>query len=101
MITETEKSEYFTNKVNWLECNHTLINFPRDIIGSRGVLLSYICRPINLTICETYREFIDKYVDRAPLTGQAYKNDAAEFHTYVVKFTSGDLAAEAKLVPHA
>ena len=40
-------------------------------------------------------------MDRAPLTGQAYKTDAAEVHIYIVKFTSGNPAEEDKLVPRA
>ena len=40
-------------------------------------------------------------MDKASLTGQAYKTDAAEVHTYIVNFTSENPEAEAKLVPHA
>ena len=54
-----------------------------------------------MIIHSTYGYFIDEYVYRAPLTGQALKNDSAEAHIYIVKFTLGNPAAEAKLVPHA
>ena len=54
-----------------------------------------------MIIHPTYGYFINEYVDRAPLTGQSYQTDAAEVHTYIVKFTSGNPLAEAKLVLHA
>ena len=56
--------------------------------------------PLNMIICASYRKFIDEYVDRAPLTGQEYQTEAAEGHTYILKFTSVKPAAEDKLVPH-
>ena len=76
-FTETAKTEYFTNKVNFIEWYHTLINFLHAIPVSSGILLSYIYRLINVIIRATYRYFIDEYVDRAPLTGQAYQTYAA------------------------
>ena len=36
----------------------------------------------------------------APLNGDAYKNDAAEVHTYIVKFIEGNTTAEAKIRSH-
>ena len=101
MITETAKPENLTNKVNWIEWYPTLINFLRAVPGRSGAPLSYICRPINVIICATYIDFVDEYVDIAPLTGQAYQTDADEVHTYIVKFKSGNLVAEDKLVPDA
>ena len=37
-------------------------------------------------------------MNKAPLTGQAYLTYAAEVHTYIIKFTSGNPVAEAKMV---
>ena len=54
-----------------------------------------------MIIHATYGDLIDEYVDREPLTGQAYRTNAAVVHTYFIKFTSGNPAVEAKLVPHA
>ena len=45
-----------------------------------------------------YGYFIDEYADKAPLTGQAYLTDTAEVHNYTIKFTSGNLVAEANMV---
>ena len=48
-----------------------------------------------------YGDFIDEYVDKAPLTGKLYLTYAAEVHTYITKFTSGNPVAEAKMVQNA
>ena len=37
-------------------------------------------------------------MDKVPLTVQAYLTDATELHTYIIKFTSGNPVAEAKMV---
>ena len=47
-----------------------------------------------------YEDFIDAYVDKAPLVGKAFTTDAAELQTYIVRFTSGNKVAEAKMVDH-
>ena len=54
-----------------------------------------------MIIHATYGYFIDNYVDRAPITVQAYQTDAVEVHTYIVKFIPGNPVAEDKLVPRA
>ena len=40
-------------------------------------------------------------MDKSPLTGQAYLNNTAEVHTYIIKFTSGNSVAEAKMIHNA
>ena len=100
-LTDTAKPKQFTEKDKWSEWYPTLVNFLRAIPGRTGIPLSYIIRHENVTPRNTYSDFIDEYVDRAPLTGQAYTTDAAEVHTYIVKFTSGNAVAEAKMVASA
>ena len=43
---------------------------------------------------------MDNYVTRAPLTGDAFKVDAAEVHTYLVNFMAGNNTAEVKMLPY-
>ena len=75
---ETAKPENFTDKLKWIEWYPTFINFLRAISGRSGIPLSYICRPVSAIVPTTgYGDFIDEYVDKAPLTGQAYLTDAA------------------------
>ena len=101
-IMETAKPENFTDKVKWIQWYPTFIKFLRDIPGRNGIPLSYICRPASAIVPTTgYGDFIDEYVDKAPLTGQAYLTDAAEVHTYVINLTSVNPVAEAKMVQNA
>ena len=72
-------------------------NFPRRY----GVPLSYVCRLATATPLTHYNDFIEEYVDRAPLTSQAFTTDASKVHTYIIKFTTGNTTAEAKMIPHA
>jgi hypothetical protein len=45
-----------------------------------------------------HADFIDNYVDMAPLNGEAFTIDAADVHTYIVNFVAGNETAEAKLL---
>ena len=47
-----------------------------------------------------YNDFINEYVDKAPLVGQPFTTDAAEVHTYIGRLTSGNTVAEAKMISH-
>ena len=73
----------------------------REIPESNGVPLSYLCRPTNVQAKTVYDHFIEEYVYKATLFGQVFPTDAAEIHTYSVRFTSGNTVAEAKMVAHA
>ena len=46
-------------------------------------------------------DFIENYILQAPVWGAAFKVDAAEVHTYLVNFTSGNSIAEVKMLPYA
>ena len=48
-----------------------------------------------------YDYFIDEYLEKFPLVGQAFTTYAAEVHAYIVRFASGNTVAEAKMVAHA
>ena len=57
-------------------------------------------RENDLPIIRTNMQFLENYVDRAPLTGEAFTLDTADVHTYVVSFTTKNSMAENKLMPH-
>ena len=48
-----------------------------------------------------YDYFIDEYMDKPSLVGHSFTTDTTEVHTYIVRFTSGNTVAEAKMVAHA
>ena len=99
-LTDTAKSEKVTDKMKWIECYPTLINFLREIPRRNGVSVSYLCIPINVQAKSVYKNFIDKYVDKTPLVGQEFTTDAAEVHTYIVRFTSSNTVTETKMLAH-
>ena len=71
-IKETAKPENFMDKLKWIEWYPTFINFLHAIMGRNGLPLSYVCRTVSTIVStEGYGDFIDEYVDKAPLTGQA------------------------------
>ena len=71
-ITETVKPDKFTDKLKWIEWYPTFINFLYAIPLRNGIPLSCICRPVSVIVPTTcYGDFIDEYVDKAPLTAQA------------------------------
>ena len=101
-IIETPESENYTDILKWIEWYPTFMKFLHTILGRNLTPLSYICRPVSTIVPTTgYGDFIDEYVDKAPLTGQAYLTDAAEVHTYIIKFTSVNPVTDAKMLQNA
>ena len=46
-------------------------------------------------------DYLDNYINQAPLYGDAYTIDAAEVHTYLINFMSNNQTAVVKMLPHA
>ena len=59
-ITDTAKPQQFTDKLKWTEWYPTLVNFLRAIPGRKGIPLSYVIRPNDVTIHQNYGDFIDE-----------------------------------------
>ena len=97
-ISDAAKPSQFTSKTKWEDWNPVFMNFLRSIPGRNGVPLSYICRADEGPTIVANIEFIDQYVNRAPLQGEAFKTDAAEVNTYIVSFIAGNSTAEAKIL---
>ena len=68
-LTDMAKPENFTDKMKWIDWYSTLINFLREITGRNVLTLSYLCRNTNVQVNTVYNNFIDKYLDKAPLVG--------------------------------
>ena len=101
-LSDAAKPIRFKDTMKWDEWCPTFINFLRTIPGRNGVPLSYICReneeglPYNPML-----DFLDNYVVRAPLLGEAFRIDANEVHTYLTNFMAGNETAESKMLPNA
>ena len=100
-LTDTGKPEKFTDKMKWIDWDPTIINLLTLISGSNGAPLTYLCRTTKVQSKDVYNYFIDEYVDNVPLVGHAFTTYAAEVHTYIVRFTTGNTFAEANMVVHA
>ena len=100
-ITDAAKPSKFKENMKWEDWCPTFINFLRSIPGRNGVPLSYICREFDKPMdYNPAVDFIENYVTQAPLYGEAYAIDAAEVHTYLVNYMSGNTTAEVNLLPH-
>jgi len=101
-ISDAAKPGKFKENTKWDDWYPTFLNFLRAIPGRNGVPLSYVCRdfdepaPIDLNI-----DFIENYILQAPVWGEAFNVDAAEVHTYLVNFMSGNNVAEVKMLSNA
>ena len=96
-LAEAAKPDKFTNDTKWEDWSPTFINYLRTIPGRDGVPLSYICRKKDEADPEHHMDFLDDYVNMAPLEGEAFTIDAAQVHTFIMNFISGNQTAEAKI----
>ena len=98
----TAMPKQFTEQSKWLDWKGSFINFLRTQPGRDGVPLSYVIRdevnPPNPRIPPN-AEFLDDYVDNAPLVGETFSSDAGEVHTYLVNLISSNAVAENKIMP--
>ena len=62
--------------------------------------LNYIIRDNVANIVLTNTKFIDDYVDRKPLTGRVFNDNASKVHSYIVRLISENAVAEQNLLPH-
>lgn len=99
-MTKSAKPTAFTETTLWSDWYPTLLNFLRHIPGRDGVPLKYVCRHNDPTRRINHPNFLDDYVDRAPLTGEAFVSDAREVHTWIAALIVGNNTAESKVMPY-
>ena len=99
-MLETALPKSFTEKMKWIDWKTTLIGFLCTQPGRNGVPLSYIVRDnANPITTRTNADFLDDYVDQAPLTGTAFIMDRLKVHTLIVRFILEHTVAEQKILP--
>ena len=87
-----------TSTITWDDWSPTFLNYLRLLPGRDGVPLNYVCRESDERNPTPNVDFIDDYVMMAPIHhGEAYTIDAAEVHTLIVKFITGNETAEMKI----
>ena len=93
-VSSAAKPEKFTKDTEWYDWKQSFTNYLRAIPGRNGVPLKYVIRdnpnPTNIQ----HLDFLDDYVDQAPLIGDAFVSDAMEVHTFLTNFLVGNTEAE-------
>ena len=89
----------FSDKLKWMDWKGTFINFLKSQPGRHGVPLSYVVRDNDHPIYRNNANFLDDYIDQAPLRGLVFSSDAAKVHAYLARLLTGNVVAEQKLLP--
>lgn len=97
LMSQQALPQDFTNDVQWEDWHPTFINYLRTIPGRDGVPLSYVIRIQEASIPTTHEDFLEIYVDMAPLHGEAFVMDNAKVLVLLRKFIVGNTVAEAVL----
>ena len=82
--------------MKWIDWKDSFANFLRTQPGRNGVPLSYVIRDNDEPVEKRNAEFLDDYIDQAPLTGPAFASDASEVHTFIVSFITENETAKIK-----
>ena len=97
-MADAARPNKFTASMRWDDWSPTFLNYLRLIPGRDGVPLSYVCKDSEAANPTPNIDFIDDYVMMAPVNNEeAYTIDAAEVHTLIVKFITGNETAEMKI----
>jgi hypothetical protein len=96
-LSEAAKPDKFHENLKWEDWKPTFLNYICAILGRDGIPLKYICCEKDEPGMTTNEDFLDDYIDRAPLEGDSYAIDSVQVHTFLVNFVSGNDTAEAKI----
>ena len=100
IMAKSAMPKEFTEKMKWAYWKGTLINFLKSQPGRHGVPLSYVICENDTPIIRDNANFLDDYVDQAPLNGHAFTSDASKVHSYIARLLTGNPVAEQKILPH-
>jgi len=87
-LAEAAKPEKFKESTKWEDWKPTFLNYIRAMPGRDGIPLKYICRENDESRFEANEDFLDDYIDRAPLTGDSYVIDLVHVHTFLLNFVT-------------
>jgi hypothetical protein len=96
-LSEAAKPDKFHENLKWEDWKPTFLNYIRAIPGCDGIPFKYICREKDEPGMTTNEDFLDDYIERAPLEGDSYAIDSVQVHTFLVNFLSGNDISEAKI----
>ena len=93
VISAVAKPGKFTKDMKWEEWSTVFINYLRTIPGRNGVPLKYVIREDSQPRTVN-TDFLDDYVQNAPLVDEAFSIDSAVVHTFLVSFVSQNEQAD-------
>ena len=93
-ISAAAKPERFTKDIKWEDWSPSFLNYLRTIPGRDGVPLLYITRENEQSDPTPQSDYLDEYINNAPLQGNAFVSDAAQVHVYIVNMIAGNEEAE-------
>jgi hypothetical protein len=93
-LSDAAKPAKFTSETKWMDWASSFLNYLRSIPGQD------VCRDDELADPTPNTDFLDNYVNMAPLEGEAFAIDSTDVRTYIVNFVAGNETAEAKLQAH-
>ena len=74
----------FKESTKWADWIPVFTNFLKSLLGRHGVSLTYVIRDNDDAMIILGADMFDDYMNRAPLTGEAFNADASEVHTFIV-----------------
>lgn len=96
-MAEAAKPSKFSTSTKWEDWEPTFLNYLRSIPGRDGVPLKYVCRANEVPDSSPRDDFLDEYVNCAPLEGEAFSIDSAQVYTLLINFITGNTQAESKI----
>jgi hypothetical protein len=93
-ISAAAKPERLTKDTKWEEWAPSFLNYLRTIPGRDGVPLLYITREQEAPDPTPKTDYLDEYINNAPLTGNAFVSDAAQVHVYLINMIAQNDEAE-------
>src|SRR5210317_2647115 len=92
-LSEAAKPKEFTNDSKWDDWEPIFSKYLRCLVGRNGVPLSYVIRDHEAGDPTPHEDFLQMYINMAPLNGDAYVIDNGRVLTLLLKFVkSNDLA---------
>ena len=98
-MLKTAMPKQFKDDIKWEDWKTTFVNFLRTQPGRNGVPLSYVIRDSPAAIIQTNANFLDDYIDRAPIIGNAFNIDKVKVHALLIRLISENPVAEQKVLP--
>lgn len=97
LMSQQALPQDFTNDVQWEDWNPTFVNYLRTMPGRDGVPLQYVVRMNDAAVPTVHEDFLEIYINMAPLNGEAFAMDNAKVLVLLRKFIVGNTEAEATL----